>query len=360
VLSATYSFYRDVTDDGSAVVFDPSPGAASIVPVDGSSPAQPLVVTHATNRFLPTLGDYLPYLQDADSDSLYELHMVELSTGIDRIHDEQSFLDGFLEASMRLSGGRLVYITNRNSASTTSGSELFSVPLDASAAPTRLNGPLISGGAVRSFLVLDDETLIYRAEQDQPGDELYRVPADGSLPPTRLIASIPAGEFLDSYELSPDQQTLAILLRRYLGSPPIFESVYSLYSLPAAGGSLLELGQPRVSGGIGGREGGFDAGDIDFLPDSSELVFSMDREVVKRFELYQQPLDAGQAPRRLSRHQHPFGRCFEITALPQGILYMADGDIDEVVELYFVTEAGKPPGTKSSSPAPTRTVTRTH
>lgn len=358
VLSATYAFYRDVTDDGRAVVFDPASRSASIVPVDGSGPAQPVVATHATNRFLPTLGDYLPYLQDLDSDRLQELHLVELSSGIDRVHDEQRFLDGFLEASMRLSGGRLVYIANTQSASTTSGSELFSVPLDASAAPTRLNGPLISGGAVRSFLVLDDETLIYLAEQDQPRDELYRVPADGSRPPTRLIASIPAGETLDSFELSPDQQTLAIVLRRNLGFPGS-DSVYSLYSLPAAGGSLVELGQPRVSGGLGAQEGGFEAGDIDFLPDSSELVFSMDREVVNRFELYRQPLDAQQEPRRLSRHQHPFGSCSGVTALPQGILYMSDGDIDDVVELYFVTEAGKAPDSKSSSAAPTGTATRT-
>lgn len=322
------------TEDGDSVAFSPSSTrAAWIRPVDGSAPALEIVAAHPTNSFFPFLGQYLPYYQDLDSDGSNELHTLELGSGVDRSYGEIGNV-----SVLRRSGDRLIY---------SASSELFSVPLDASAPAVRLNGTLQPGGNVAGFVVLDDGTVIYSARQDLPQYEPYRVPADGSQPPVRLITLLPGGMEVSSFQLAPGQLDLALILLPN----------YRLHGLPAAGGSLVELGLPRVSGARPQTLG--------FPLDSREVLFLMDREELERRELYRQPLDAHLPPERISLPLIEGGDVgglvgLDFTVLPQGILYLADADVDDVVELYFVSEASKPSSTNQAAPTPTRTVTRTH
>src|SRR6185436_7437864 len=83
---------------------------------------------------------------------------------------------------------RVVYRA-RNAALQT---ELRSVLLDGSQAARTLNGPLVSGGGVFGFAVTPDSArVLYRANQDASGViELFSVPVDGSAAPVKLSSNM--------------------------------------------------------------------------------------------------------------------------------------------------------------------------
>ena len=70
---------------------------------------------------------------------------------------------------------------------------------------TRLNGPLTTGGIVRSFRISPDSArVVYRADQQTDEVyELYSVPIAGG-PVTKLNGAQTAGGNVDAYFVSPD------------------------------------------------------------------------------------------------------------------------------------------------------------
>src|SRR5207244_4314495 len=126
---------------------------------------------------------------------------------------------------------RVVYVAD---AEVDGVAELYSVPLDGSAAPVKLNGALVSGGDVRStcggyaispdstsvayrahepqherfapFAITSDSTrVVYMADAEIDGQpELFATPIDGSAAPTRL--GLPRG--FGDYTLCPDGTAL--------------------------------------------------------------------------------------------------------------------------------------------------------
>ena len=77
--------------------------------------------------------------------------------------------------------------------------ELFSVPIDGSAPPTKLNPVLAVGGDVVSLGFGPDGTRVaYVADQDQDERfELYSVPSDGSAPAVKLNGPFVTGGDVD-------------------------------------------------------------------------------------------------------------------------------------------------------------------
>lgn len=75
------------------------------------------------------------------------------------------------------------------------GRELSSAPIDGSAPARRLNGPLMTGGSVSwSLCTRDSSSVVYTADQDTDQViELYGVPIDGSAPAVKLNAPLPPG-----------------------------------------------------------------------------------------------------------------------------------------------------------------------
>jgi predicted outer membrane repeat protein len=85
--------------------------------------------------------------------------------------------------------------------------ELYSVPLDGSAEPVKLNGALVSGGAVWEFQISPDSSqVVYVADQDRAAvRELYGVPLDGSVAPVKLNGALVSGGTVDyRFQISPD------------------------------------------------------------------------------------------------------------------------------------------------------------
>lgn len=92
--------------------------------------------------------------------------------------------------------------------------ELFSVPLDGSASPVRLNPPLVPGGDVFQANTLNGQFVnatpdgvwaVYEADQEVDGvRELFAVPADGSRPAVKLSGPLPPGGNVVGHRIGPD------------------------------------------------------------------------------------------------------------------------------------------------------------
>lgn len=124
--------------------------------------------------------------------------------------------------------------------------ELFRVPLtlnpDPDQVPTRLNGPLVAGGGVRSFRLPDGPgPVVYSADEERVNiRELYSVSFTGARR-TKLNVPLPPGwrvplpnvdltDFHSGYAISPDGQRVTYVI----GSSAVF-TLYQLFSVPSAG-----------------------------------------------------------------------------------------------------------------------------
>ncbi len=197
--------------------------------------------------------------------------------------------------------------------------ELYSVPLDGSQAPVKLNGILPTGFnaqiGVDSFRISPDgERVVYRANQDDlQFRELYGVPIDGSAAAVKLSGPLVMNGAIGAFEISPDG-TRAV----YLADQDTDE-VFELYSAPVEGG------QPpvKVSGHLvtGGDVAGFGAGPaFQITPDGQRVVYRADREQNEVFRLYVVPIDGSSGPVRSTPDA---AREFQVDAQGLRVVYLA-------------------------------------
>ena len=241
-------------------------------------------------------------------------------------------------------GARLVYLAD---ALVDNVVELFSVPVDGSAAPVRLNATLPTRRAVIEYALAGSSRVVYRA--DQAADDLYELfsaPIDGSAPPLRLSAPLVAGGDVaapdnvhrPAFAVSPDGERVA-----YLADQGTDEA-YELFGVLTDGSNPpRRLGGPFVSGA--------DVRDpIQLTPDGKNVVYLADQDVDEVVELFAASLDGGKG-RRLSAPLVVGGDVGGIWSRPPAItpdgrwvLYIADQDTDTVQELYRVRLTAPPPG----------------
>ena len=114
-------------------------------------------------------------------------------------------------------GGRLVYVANQD---TYPIAELYSVPLDGSESPVKLNGPFPSSesvlGVQRSPRITDEGGLVLFLADADTADrlELWKVPIGGGVAPRRLNGSLVHGGDVqderstsvvrEGYDVTPD------------------------------------------------------------------------------------------------------------------------------------------------------------
>jgi len=184
--------------------------------------------------------------------------------------------------------------------------ELYSVPLDGSSAPLRLNGPLVAGGDVggrRSTLEVPHELeptfeltpdglqVIYRADADIVERRgLFRVASDGSSAAAPLF-TLPAHASVSDFAIAPDGTRVA--LRADLDT----DEVQELYVVALGGGTPLCVSGPLVPGG---EVAFLDGHGFAFSPDGNRLVYVADQEQDGRFELFGAQADGSGAPVWLS------------------------------------------------------------
>ncbi|MEQ8234757.1 MAG: hypothetical protein RKL32_23845 [Gammaproteobacteria bacterium] len=263
-----------IAADSTRVVFEVNRGASApptqlyAAALDGSAPAVQLsAVPDGAPRGIDDfvlVGDAtrVIYLADEGVPDVAQLYLAPLdgSTASVRLNGDL-VTGGSVDARFWFTpdGERLLFIADLLVDEVT---ELFSVPLDASAAPVRLNAPLPPGGQVLRPVEVSPDGMraVYRAEQDSAGVvELYSVPVDASLAPARLNGPLAPGGGVDQFTVTPDGTRVFYLAQQD-------STRRELYSVPIAGGSTVRLSPPL---GIGGEVGSGGA-----TPDSSHVAFT--------------------------------------------------------------------------------------
>lgn len=224
--------------------------------------------------------------------------------------------------------------------------ELFVVPLDGSRPPARLSSPLVVGGDVSggfgpSFLISNDSRwVVYRADQELDQEfELFRVPlggrrfvrrSDRSPPPfvaRKLSPPIVAGPSVGAFELEPS------------GTCVILEANRALYAAALASAGPAQR--------LDSTERAVVSGTFALAANAPRLIYR-GQEATNVNELFAAPFDASAPPAKVNGPL-PLGPVtgdvvdFAFDAAGDRVVYLADGDTDEVLELYSTRTTGRAP-----------------
>ncbi len=257
-------------------------------PIDGSSPAIELDAG---------LGGYQSYLQ-VTPDGNRAVFMT-------RFYPDHAFYSVPADGSaspVRLSGTTLPssapkvspdgiwFVFGSREAATSAVTELFCARIDGTLGPVKLNGPLVSGGAVfASQISPDSGRVVYAADQDvDEVIELYSVPIDGSASPVKLNgALVSGGDVFTDFRITPDGARVVYVADQ--GA----DEVRELFSVPIDGSaSPVRLSGSMVSGG--------DERAFQISPDSRLVVYAADQEVDELAELFLAPIDGSLEPLKLN------------------------------------------------------------
>lgn len=242
------------------------------------------------------------------------------------------------------------YVVFRAKLSFSGEFQLFSVPIGGGDY-VRLNDNLAANGEIENFsgfyISADSARVIYLAEQDSPGvQELYSAPITGG-GSSKLNDVLAAGRDVVNYVISPDGQTV-VYQARLSGS-----SISHHYAVPISGGSSTQLSADVVAGGgyvIGGPKG--PQAPFFITPDSARMVYRGKVEDADKWELYSVPMSGG-ASTKISRSlvsggnvsastdpDNAYFRGYQQSPDGSQVLYFADAEVDEELNLYSVPSHG--------------------
>lgn len=223
--------------------------------------------------------------------------------------------------------------------------ELYSVRVDGSTGLIQLSGPRVPGGLVSPWwfhISPDGGRVVYEADQDTLGiQELYSVPIDSSAPPVKLNGQLIGGGRVawDDFRLSPDGRWVV-----YLADQDT-DDVYELYTVPLDASAVpVRISGPLVPGGDVAQYGTPVEPNPLFQvsPDSRRVVYIADQDADEVYELYSTAIDGSQQPVRLNAplvdggDVPPINFSFQISSDGQRVAYIADQDTRDVSELYSV------------------------
>lgn len=178
----------------------------------------------------------------------------------------------------------------------------------------------------------DGQTVLFTADFiTEAAYELYSVPIDGSAAPTLLSSGLlPAGAGVEAYKVAPDSSRVVYLAEQDTAD------VVELYSVPLNGGPITKLNPP-----ITAIDGEVDSYTATFSPDGSRVVFLADWQIDNIHELFSVPA-AGGTPVRLNGDLAPNGTLSDFRITPDGsrVVYVASQDDATMFEVYTVPLAG--------------------
>ena len=275
-----------------------------------------------------------------------------------QLNTEASGRFGSRDFDISPDGNSVVYITGLNLGGIPVPEilyELFSVPIAGPAsASVQLNGPMVAGGDVAlhpardccplPFQISPDSTrVVYSANQDDATEfELYSVPTAGPASAgVKLNGPHPLDGDVLSFRISRDGSRVM-----YAGDQETLD-VLELYGVPIAGppASGVKLNVPVVGQGLDPYE------IAPFVVDADgDHVVYRASQVTDQYELFRVPVagpasaseklngaltSGGEVLRSMTRDGN-FGTVPAFDISPDGlrIIYLADEDTDQVVELY--------------------------
>src|SRR6185503_15585206 len=230
---------------------------------------------------------------------------------------------------------------------------------DGSSAAIKLSAPLAPSEYLESFRIAPDSArVVYLTAQEcHERLERYSVPIDGSAPPQRLNGRTRGGcrnqdeQGELEYEISADGSRVVYV------TDEDRDGVRELYSVPieAEGTSVgFAWRQPRIRSirlsapftGYGEVADEYDGGFTFALsPDGREVVYRAGQEAPDVLELFRVPIDGGAPPvklnARLALGEQP-GDVLDAAINPDGasVVYRADLEVDERFDLFSVSIAG--------------------
>jgi len=169
-------------------------------------------------------------------------------------------------------------------------------------------------------LVAEGTSVLYRVGLGV-SIELFLVPVDGSARPTPLSGPLASGRFVSAAALAADRGHVVYL------ADQLVDERFELFSVPLTGGTPVALDSPPFFG---------DVVDFEIAQDSRHVVFRADRDSDEVFELYRVPIDGSAPAVRVSGPMVPGGDTQPgFVAMDGRTLYTADQEQDEVFELFL-------------------------
>lgn len=233
-------------------------------------------------------------------------------------------------------------IFNRANYNTVGVIELFSVDADGNNHAT-VSGALVALGAVANYLISPDSSLVAAVGDLEADtiDELYVMPVAGGAR-TKLSSAIVANGDLPSSSNIP-------MAWRPNSSGVVFlgdldtDEVRELYYAPADGSTRIKLNDTLPLGSAGFTSVFYDRW-FEPIPDGSGVIYTIDEETATLPELYFVSYD-GTTRRKLNTTLVTNGAVsgtgvhdvtFIVAENSDGVAYIADGDVDGKIELYWI------------------------
>ena len=236
-------------------------------------------------------------------------------------------------------GQWIVYVADQL---TNNRNELFAGPLDGSTSAVRISAPLGAGGNVQEDFQLDPvrPRVVYRADQFvNETYELFSVALDGSEPALALNGPLGEGDDVSTgFVVGPDGTR--VLFR--VGSDVDEEFELHGATLGIAHGAV------KLSGDLAADRTVLET--LHFSSNGALALFAADLEVDERFELWAVPSGGGSKLQRIHEPFVPGGDvvrpdryipweyglpAFEPVPGRAIVVYLADQDDDEAIELYL-------------------------
>ncbi len=363
---ATALYYADGETDGVVELFAVPAAGGPAVKLNGTlDPGAPYSDVNAV--FLSPDGSHAVYqeISDFSSNPVLDLHGVDLAN-----HAVASLalpMPGRAKSATLRFGpdsSRIAFLVSDTAHPPPE--DLYSAPVDGSAAPLRLNPPLGSDGEVPQWAFTPDGTRIaFQAFSNEPFfSELYGVPADGSAPavlldtdlhpmllmhpdgervayyagterdlwltrldgtstPTLLVdSSVPHGP--TRFATPPFRAQFTADGSRIVFCDDLAVTHYDLYSVATTGGPPLLLNGPLVAGGNVQR--------FELTADGTRAIYLADQDVNGLNELYTVPVDGSSPALVLSQRPSVSVRRFLLSpdgtrvAFDQGALCVVPSD----------------------------------
>ena len=208
---------------------------------------------------------------------------------------------------------------------------LFSVPLDGSSPPVRLNSATACPDVHDYWISPDSQWVVFEGREQDGRDSLYSAPLDGSAPATRLHDVLPAfATLLYSGQISADS------MRVFYVADALVDGRRDLFGVPIDGSHAPVRIDPA-----GQAQTSVHRWFVGSTPAAQHVVFASDPEFDEAYELFAAPLDGSGPALRLTAPPLQFGNSlsFEKLALtPDGsrAVYVHDPNEAQAYEAWSV------------------------
>lgn len=292
-----------------------------VVPITGgvSTQVNPLLAIFGRIDQFEIIDNQVVYMADKAISGKVELFQMDLSNGTVTklshiLKSREKVVDFIVEDNW------VAYRTEDRTGLTLY--ELYGVPIGGGVV-NKLNSPLVTFGDVHPDYQISNGFVIYLADQDiNVTDELYSVPVDGGVV-TKLNPPFPIGKDVFSFQAKNNNVI-------YVADQDI-DGVKELYQVPITGGQSKKL-NPDLILGMGVDDDFQIINDTIFYRAIQETNFYSNK-------IYKVALDGGKVD-LLSPPLPIFGRVYNFKVFDNSIVYTANQDDVNAVEIYSMPRSG--------------------